>query len=886
MKKIDNKKLCAVIFFFALSMLSKDFFNKQVYAESNQEPTKIQNNDNSLFKLNSKLRTHHELGLIPIIQKVSVGGAITQNVTSLFQNTSGIKVKLKDEVVIDSSKIGFQWVAVTLVDESLNEFTRSVPVNVYNPKTTTFDDSANIAINVEENEIPASELQESKSKGTTDQLIIEKMNITSWSMNDGSQTPIELDTSNLNLSNSSQHVIIKSRNQKNRTSSIQKILQLKIATVQENGWIAGFSTDKIERNGFEIGWKDGLWWYTYNGNKWLYSNSIEAALIINGNFYPGSSDRNGLGFLRENSTTSSYAINKETNSLKRTFTYQNKFKIDIIQKLLQNNAVEVTYQVTNLGSQTVKIGLSQFADVFVGADTVPVTPINNFKGINLTFDQSSLVIIPDPKTLPNWAAGYYTTVSMFGQYNIQSADGIGWETGSRFRGNFGLLLTPPQILKENIPILVGDSGVAVKNPGVNVEPSGSTTFKQTLKFGKLSKPEVTIEQNKGYLYQDEEINIAGTIVVAENQNYRLYLELDDEQKTLIPLKEYVNIPYGQKQIFNVKVKGELFKAGVHDVSILGIDEYGTRSAPQKLSLSINELSALPAIQKVKIGEQLTDDLAVLVENLKGTNIVLKNKSQLDSSKVGFSWVEVTLEANKEKEIQLKIPVNVFDPSSTIYDEKNNIMLDVKDSHFTPVDIKVAEEMGKLKDLIVQKTQPKSWNMDTGLENEVVLTSNNMISEVGIYKSLFVAQNKETQATIQKETKLIVDGELKFKSVPDTLLFSPTKLSQKENYVQREDSTWEIDIENTVGSNWSLFISGSPLTNQIGESMKNSLIFKDSDAKDQPINENLQKIVIGEKKVSYPKVQWKANEGPLIKMNQGLKIGEYTGELYWTLSDAP
>lgn len=886
MKKIFKQKICVVTFFCVLSIVDKNFFSKPVYAQLNQDLTNIENQEKKVVESSLSSRALQELSIVPIIQKIPVDGTISQNVGSLFQNINGMGLKLKDEIVVDTSKIGFQWVEVSLLDASLTEYTCSVPINVYNPKTTTLDDSSKLAIDVEEHEISYDDFQEAMKQGTINQFIIKKLNITSWSLIDGFEIPIEVDTSSVNLLEGLQNVTIKSRNPKNRASSIQKKIQLKITKAQEDGWTAGTASSSVGINGVQISWYDGLWWYTYNSKSWMYQYSIEAALIINGNFILGTSDDVNSGFLKSGLNVSTYAVNRQTNSLKRTFKYLNKYKIDIIQQILKNNAVEVTYQVTNLGFETEKIGLSQYVDVFVGSDSVPVTPINNFKGINLTYGESSLAILPDPKSFPNWSAGYFSQTARFEQYNVQNANGIGWETGSRYRSIMGGLLTPPEVLKENVAISLGDSALSMKNPGVNVLPGESTAFKQTLKYGKFSKPEVTIEQNKGDMYQDEEIGLSGTIVAKDNQNYRLYLELDDEKKTLIPLKEYTNIPYGQKQAFNVKIKGELFKAGVHTVSIIGIDEYGSRSEPQKLNLTINELSATPVIQKVKTGEQLTDDIATLFKDIKGTNIILKNKPVLDSTKVGFSWAEVTLEAIKGKEIQLKIPVNIYDPISTVYDEKMNIMLDVKDSRFSPKDVKTAEASNGLNELIVKAAQPKSWNMDTGLENEVMLTSTNLTAEFGTYTGIFVAQNKETQATIQKEAKLSVGGELKFKAVPNRLLFSSSKLSQKETYVTREDSAWGIDIENTISASWSLFISGSPLTNQTGEAMKNSLIFKDSDTKDQPINENLQKIVIGEKKVSYPKVQWKANEGPLIKMNQGLKIGEYTGELYWTLSDAP
>ncbi|WP_244266940.1 hypothetical protein [Carnobacterium divergens] len=262
----------------------------------------------------------------------------------------------------------------------------------------------------------------------------------------------------------------------------------------------------------------GSWWYTFNGKSCIYwDRYLEASLIINGVFPAGTSDGMagynpvGQGFLRKNQTESIYSIQRETNSLRRTFKYLDRYKIHITQRLLENTGVEITYQVTNLGSDTQKIGLSQFANTFFGSASYPVvvTPINNFKGINLTYNGSSMVVIPDPETMPNWAAG--RLADKFQQYNIQNANGVGWETGKRYRNDDGGVLSPPTVLKENQPVRVSNTSISMKNQGVDVASNESISFKQIWKYGVLAPPKITLNQTKASMYRDEKIGIDGTI---------------------------------------------------------------------------------------------------------------------------------------------------------------------------------------------------------------------------------------------------------------------------------------------------------------------------------------------------------------------------------------
>ncbi|MEG0436011.1 hypothetical protein [Carnobacterium sp.] len=828
--------------------------------------------------------TIKEVSGVPLIQKVKIGGKIQTDITKLFKNIVGNGTKLKSVSEVDSTTVGFKWVEAILIDSDLKEEVYKVPVTVYDDKTTIFNEVDKIVLDANSIGFTVEEITEIIKGNSLSELILQKSEAKAWQAENGEESIVTVLSHDVKPKIGSYTATIRAT----RTDT-NKILEKKVAIYitdepLKDGWEFGSSSDAISSNGYKIEWNNGAWWYTYDGSKWMYNTSIEANLIINGAFPINTSDVVGSGFLWKNLAESTYSIHKETNSLRRTFYYLDKYKIDMIQRLLGNNAVEITYEVTNSGLETQKIGISQYVDTFVGSDSVPVTPINNFEGINLTYGQSSLAIIPDTKTMPNWAAGYYNSTQNFGQYSTQNADGLGWETGKRYRDAGGSSYPSPVELKENQPVDLGDSGVSMKNPGVNVGSNESVSFKQILKYGVLAAPQVTLNQKKASMYQDEKIVIDGTISDADNMNYRVYLEMDDKDKTLIQLADYTNIPYNVVQNYQGTIEGKDFSPGIHTVSIIGIDEYGTRSVAQKFELTITELSGEPNIQKVKIGEAISNDINTLFKEVKGTDVTLKKPLSLDSSVIGFQWIEATLTDGKQKEITERIPVNVYNPESTVFNDVDNLILDAKNTSFELVDVRQSAEEGTLDDLVYQKVEPKAWNMEDGTEIPVELITNGIEPVFGNYSATFKGTRVDSGASLQKASQLAVGGELKFKELPKKLDYKTTKLSQKTPYVERMHSDWKIEIENTIGSNWSLFASANPFEDQTKEKLRSALVLKKSQTQDVVINGTSQKIATGSE--TFPTIQWAETAGLLLKVSPDAKVGSYQGEVTWLLSDAP
>ncbi|WP_317945808.1 hypothetical protein [Carnobacterium maltaromaticum] len=651
------------------------------------------------------------------------------------------------------------------------------------------------------------------------------------------------------------------------------------------GWLAGAASDSISSSGYKIEWhryygsQTGMWWYTYLGQKWMYQNTIAALLLINGSYVGGTTDlpERGQGFLDSDLDQSVFTKNPAMKALKRTFVYLDSYKIDIIQQLQENNAVEVTYRVTNLKAETQNIGISQAVDVFVGSDSVPVIPINGFKGINLTYGDSSLAMLPDPLSFPNWAAATRFDIDNFKPYSNGRFNGTGWEKGMR-NGN--------KSLTENTSVYLGDSAIAMKNPGVNVGNNQSYSFKQLIKFGGFEAPVVTLNQSSISLYADQKVNISGTVLDKDNQNYRLYLEMNDANKSLILLADYQNIPLGKVQSYQSEIKGEWFSSSYNRVSIIAIDEYGTRSTAQNLAVTLTELGGTAAIQKVKVGEALSTDINVLFSTIKGANTSLKEVEVIDTSIVGFQWARVTLTDGKERTTLVYIPVNVYNPASTVFNDVDRIALDARDVVFALADIPQNSEVGKLDEMVLKAVAPKAWNISNGAMIPTAMLKNEIKPLIGKYQATFKATRADTGKSLQRDSQLTVEGILEFREVPSALDFEKAKVNQKEPYIARKILDWNLKINNSKGANWSLSASVTPFSTIKNENLENLLVYKELGKPDKIINGTSQVVVEGNNLNTNPIVQWNANTGLFLKPIPGVKIGTYRGQIDWTLTEAP
>lgn len=194
------------------------------------------------------------------------------------------------------------------------------------------------------------------------------------------------------------------------------------------------------------------------------------------------------------------------------------------------------------------------------------------------------------------------------------------------------------------------------------------------------------------------------------------------------------------------------------------------------------------------------------------------------------------------------------------------------------------------------------------------TSGNPIGDTVVLKGhvgdKYTTEQKEFKGYTFKEVKGITTGTLTdnlqsvsyiysehllhFYSVPESLSFNETKISNRKYDIQREDINWKIIVEDDrpKKSNWRV-------TARLSEGFKDSsgntlpddiLLFRKENQSDQWINSETEVNVFdgesNDKETLYD-ISWNQNEGPLLQVAPGtVKVGKYTADITWNLIDAP
>ena len=156
-----------------------------------------------------------------------------------------------------------------------------------------------------------------------------------------------------------------------------------------------------------------------------------------------------------------------------------------------------------------------------------------------------------------------------------------------------------------------------------------------------------------------------------------------------------------------------------------------------MSFTIKEVSGVPLIQKVKLGEGLNPDLTTLFKDIKGNGTKLKNVAEFDTTNVGFQWVEATLIDDDLKEGTFKIPVSIYNPVSTVFNETDKIGLTAKNIGFTVSEIDAAIKENRLNELILRESEAKAWQMENGVEAILSVPTHTIKAQMGNYEATMV-----------------------------------------------------------------------------------------------------------------------------------------------------
>ncbi|EOV3185281.1 hypothetical protein ACOMX4_002544 [Enterococcus faecalis] len=350
----------------------------------------------------------------------------------------------------------------------------------------------------------------------------------------------------------------------------------------------GKSADKIIRtvNGEIL----ALTWFannipmlTRNGTTYIYRSSLDMSLIVNKNFSLGDGSSSGIF---QNTRSVKRVFGHNENSLYQAFyfddTDRKRFKMEVIQKFNDDQSANVTYTLHNLNEENLQIGLHEYADLLVGNDRVPVTPINNFKGISLQYQSGPRLSIL-PKDFENWTVGEFRAVAGFNLFTPKTAEGKGWETG--FLGG-----DPAQPLNENVPVSVGDSGLSMKSVGKEIAPNGSISFEQQLKYGLDKAPDMTLEETEYTVPEGKDVTVSGEAWDEDTEEFKVVL-IDSETNIVVASQDFVGVTLGQKQPFQLIIPADKLKLGNNAFIARVSDKWGEKKeVPVTVTVEKHELS--------------------------------------------------------------------------------------------------------------------------------------------------------------------------------------------------------------------------------------------------------------------------------------------------------
>ncbi|EGO6561348.1 hypothetical protein GZ789_001496 [Enterococcus faecalis] len=161
--------------------------------------------------------------------------------------------------------------------------------------------------------------------------------------------------------------------------------------------------------------------------------------------------------------------------------------------------------------------------------------------------------------------------------------------------------------------------------------------------------------------------------------------------------------------------------------------------------------------------------------------------------------------------------------------------------------------------------------------------------LGTHQLNVYGEDTEGQQSNIATLTLSVTGELQFTNVSDQVSYETKEIPQSTTTAKRNND-WDIRVKDTrgVGSEWHVDVTLEKLfTNQQNQSLNEALVYKDSST------ESLLQVGIATtvytKKTTDGKevpIDWKEDQGLLMKVHSSDYAGTYQGTLNWTLVDGP
>lgn len=262
------------------------------------------------------------------------------------------------------------------------------------------------------------------------------------------------------------------------------------------------------------------------------------------------------------------------------------------------------------------------------------------------------------------------------------------------------------------------------------------------------------------------------------------------------------------------------------------------------------------------------------------------------SSVQATSFKIKLEDRSQNSVIIEIPIFVKDKETIVSNDRRsairaeNIILSAEEYPTTEL---------ALDTFVRTKSKLMIWQLYEDKVGEKLEVKDVTFSQIGLplpgslpkesESELLLTYNKNN-LLIEKNILLTITGALRFKKVPANVEFKDVEIQNKTQYVERKDSQWQIEIQNTLSATWTLKARATPLADAKGNQIPNSIVYKNKNGQEMLVNLISEEIVRGSKDETSSIVSWSDNEGILLKIPVTAKIGEYSSTITWTLESVP
>ncbi|WP_066026412.1 bacterial Ig-like domain-containing protein [Enterococcus mundtii] len=677
-----------------------------------------------------------------------------------------------------------------------------------------------------------------------------------------------------------------------------------------------------------------------NGRTFIYSDALEITLLVNKNMTLGTgyfwNEVYGSAGILQTGYLTNRVFGHTQDSLYESFYFKDtdrrQFKMEVTQTFENDNSVNVVYTIQNLTTATLRLGVLQYMDTFVGDDSVPVTPINKFKGITLQ-NQTGPRLSILPEGFENWTARKTSRINGFSGYTPQYADGLGWETGFQ-NGD------PNNPLNENMPVSLGDSAVTLKNVGKEVPPNGTISFDYVLKYEQDIAPDLTVDQSDITINKDADATITGQAWDDDTDEFKVAI-VNKATNEIISSQDFTGVTLGDKQPFQLTVPADKLVLGKNEFIARVSDKWGEKKEVP-VTVNVIEGQAEPSI-----------DLTAAYQPLQSedTTVPLNDQDAVYNRK----FVTYTFKVDNTGKVDLtNSQLKALLPSSSTYVPDSTTLNDVAVADVnkeSPLIAGMKVNSPGAGDGIVQPAKPAVVKMKVkvdgkpgdSLMQEGTLTGDNFTGANAVISPAITNKVKENKSAIHlknvtvptnsqwspqdnfvsatdeegkdlpfstftpqnnvdlstpgtywvqfnyddlvvKADVTVIPATLEF-VVPDTMDFQEAAISGQKQYVPRVDPDWTITVNNTLHTDWKVTAKATPMVGGAGTTYKDALVYKDSTSETSLATTTV--IATGDPSQETTEMKWSKDQGILFTVDPTvMKKDSYQGTIEWTLEQAP